>query len=290
MELRHLVYFKTVAELLHFSKAAERLHISQPPLTRQIKELETELGVLLFHRNNKRVTLTEAGRYFLNECGKLMQRLERSKQLVKQIHESVSGEFQIGYISSTPLSGLAKILQQLRVEYPLLKTRLYELSTAKQIKALEEGKLDVGILRAPIDSIHLAVKSLWQDPFVLVCADDHFGTQTEDLAKIDFISYNSRYAPHYHQQFVACCHRMGFEPQVVHECNNMHSMLRLVEHGLGIALVPASIRGQYPFLHVKFIELKGIAVYTEIVMAYHRRTEHPALESFKECSKFLAVT
>lgn len=287
MELRHLIYFKTVAELLHFSKAAERLHISQPPLTRQIKELEVELGVLLFHRNNKRVLLTEAGRYFLNECNGLIQQLERSKQLVKQIHESLSGEFQIGYISSTPLSALAKILQQLRIEYPLLKTRLYELSTAKQIRALEEGKLDVGILRAPIDSIYLDVKSLWQDPFVLVCPDNIPAMQTGDLAKTDFISYNSNYAPHYHQQFIACCHRMGFEPQVVHECNNMHSILSLVEHGLGVALVPASIKNQYPYLHLKFIELRDITLCTEIVMAYHRRTKHLALDSFKKYSKFL---
>ncbi|MEH6306721.1 LysR substrate-binding domain-containing protein [Olivibacter sp. CPCC 100613] len=287
MELRHLIYFKTVAELLHFSKAAERLHISQPPLTRQIKELEVELGVLLFHRNNKRVLLTEAGRYFLNECNGLIQQLERSKQLVKQIHESLSGEFQIGYISSTPLSALAKILQQLRIEYPLLKTRLYELSTAKQIRALEEGKLDVGILRAPIDSIYLDVKSLWQDPFVLVCPGNIPAMQTGDLAKTDFISYNSNYAPHYHQQFIACCHRMGFEPQVVHECNNMHSILSLVENGLGVALVPASIKNQYPYLHLKFIELRDITLCTEIVMAYHRRTKHLALDSFKKYSKFL---
>lgn len=287
MELRHLIYFKAVAELLHFSKAAERLHISQPPLTRQIKELEAELGVLLFHRSNKRVILTDAGNYFLQACDGLMQQLERSKQLVKQIHDSVSGEFQIGYISSTPLNALAKILQQLRSQYPLLKTRLYELSTAKQIKALEEGKLDIGILRAPIASVNLEVTSLWQDPFSLVNSNDITSLLVEDLARADFISYNSRYAPHYHQQFIAACHRVGFEPHIVHECNNMHSILRLVENGLGVALVPASIKHQYPYLQVKFTELRNIPVYTEIVMANHRRSEHPALDSFKEAIKVL---
>jgi len=142
MELRHLLYFKTVAEVLHFTKAAEKLHISQPPLTRQIKELENELGVQLFVRNNKRVALTEAGRYFLEASESLIRQLERSKQLVRQIHESVSGEFRIGYISSTPQVFLAHILQELKAKFPLLKTRLYELATVKQIKALEEGKVD----------------------------------------------------------------------------------------------------------------------------------------------------
>jgi len=285
MELRHLIYFKTVAELLHFSKAAEQLHISQPPLTRQIKELERELGAVLFLRNNKRVVLTDAGRFFLSECESLIQQLERSKQLARQIHESVSGDFQIGYISSTPLTSLAAILQQLKHQYPLLKTRLYELSTAKQVKALEAGKLDIGILRAPVTSTQLEITSLWQDQFMWVCgAGSPYSINVTDLANAPFISYNSSYAPYYHQQFIACCHRIGFTPQVMHECNNMHSILSLVESGLGVALVPASIRHQYPYLKLQFTELTGIPVYTEIVMAHHRQTEHPALASFKALS------
>ncbi|GAA4806803.1 LysR substrate-binding domain-containing protein [Olivibacter ginsenosidimutans] len=290
MELRHLLYFKTVAELLHFSKAAERLHISQPPLTRQIKELEQELGVQLFYRNNRRVRLTEAGAYFFKSCESLIGQLERSKQLVKQIHDSVSGEFRIGYISSTSLIALAKILQKLQDEYPLLKTRLYELSTIKQVKALEEGKLDVGILRAPIASTQLEITSLWQDKFALVCsAEKPLALGIDDFIQAHFISYNRHYAPHYHQQFIACCRRIGFEPQVVHECNNMHSILSLVENNLGIALVPASIKGQYPSLHLKFTDLEDIPVYTEIVMAHHHHTEHPALDSFKSGFKALSA-
>lgn len=288
MELRHLLYFKAVAELLHFSKAAERLHISQPPLTRQIKELEAELGVVLFHRNNKRVLLTDAGHYFLRECEALIQHLERSKQLVKQIHESVSGEFHIGYISSTPLSALAKILQQLSRQYPLLKTRLYELSTTKQVKALEESRLDVGIMRAPIVSTHMEISSLWQDQFVFACSTEKpIPLRADDLSHAHFISYNSSYAPYYHEQFIACCRRIGFEPQIAHQCNNMYSILSLVENGLGVALIPASIKGQYPHLNLHFTEITSIPVYTEIVMAHRRDTKHPALASFKEWSRFL---
>jgi len=288
MELRHLLYFKTVAELLHFSKAAEQLHISQPPLTRQIKELERELGAVLFHRNNKRVELTDAGRFFLGQCESLMQQLDRSKQLVRQIHESVSGDFQIGYISSTPLTSLAAILQQLNRQYPLLKTRLYELSTVKQVKALEAGKLDVGILRAPVDSTQLKITTLWQDRFTWVRgANSAYSLDATALARTPFISYNSRYAPYYHQQVVACCQRIGFTPQVMHECNNMHSILGLVESGLGVALVPSSIQRQYPYLNVQFTELTDNPVYTEIVLAHHRQTEHPALASFQILSELL---
>ena len=282
MELRHLRYFKTVAELLHFGKAAEQLHISQPPLTRQIKDLERELGVLLFDRNNKRVALTEAGVYFLKTCDALIAQLERSKQLVKQIHDSVSGEFRIGYISATPQAFLAGILQNLKEHFPLLKTRLYEVSTTKQITALERGKLDVGILRAPVASVQLEITSLWQDHFAVVCpTESTLALQAEDLASAAFISYNRTYAPHYHTQFTACCHRLGFEPEVVHECNNMHSILCLVENGLGVAIVPSSVQHQYPNMRLRYMELANIPVTTETVMAHHLHTEHPALHIFK---------
>lgn len=285
MELRHLIYFKTVAELLHFSKAAEQLHISQPPLTRQIKELEKELGAVLFFRNNKRVTLTDAGRFFLSECDSLIQRLERSKQMVKQIHESVSGDFSIGYISSTPLTSLAALLQQLKIQFPLLKTRLYELPTTKQVSALEEGKLDIGILRAPVNSTLLEITLLWQDPFSLVSpVINSDALNANDLSNTPFISYNRDYAPFYHQQFIACCNHIGFTPQVIHECNNIHSILRLVESGLGVAIIPSSIKNQYPNLSLQFTELDNIQIRTEIVMAHHRQTEHPALISFKKLS------
>src|SRR5690606_6982821 len=120
MELRHLIYFQKVAEVLHFSKAAALLHISQPPLSRQIKELEQELGVVLFNRTNKRVSLTEAGAYFLRQSEEMLSALERSKQTVRQIHESVSGELRIGYISSTPKGSLARVLHQLSGQFPFL--------------------------------------------------------------------------------------------------------------------------------------------------------------------------
>src|SRR6201986_2345708 len=100
MELRHLLYFKTVAEELHFRNAALKLFISQPPLSWQLKELENELGVLLFTRQNKRVYLTDAGKYFKEEVDIIFKRLEESKSIIRQIHKSESGELKIGYISS----------------------------------------------------------------------------------------------------------------------------------------------------------------------------------------------
>lgn len=285
MELRHLLYFKTVAEELHFTKAATRLFISQPPLSRQIKELEEELEVQLFTRDNKRVALTDAGKYFKTEVNAIFARLEESKNIVRQIHLSASGELKIGYISSVYQSYLAEILKAMREEFPYIKTGLFELPTVTQIEALEQGKLDVGILRAPVLSEKLIIKTLFFDPFVVVIplSTQKFSTNKElaDILKESpFIFFNKEFAPHYNNKLIEICKRMQFTPDITHEANNVHSILQLVEAGLGVSILPLSLKKQYEYLKVSFIELENIPVNTEVVVAYKQTNRNPALKWF----------
>lgn len=288
MEIRHLLYFKTVAEELHFRNAAAKLFISQPPLSRQIKELENELGVKLFHRNNKKVALTEAGKYFKTEVDQLLSGLGESRRLVKQIHDGTSGKLRIGYISSTYHRHLARVLREIPLVYPLVKTSLYEVATLKQVKALEEGKLDVGILRTPVPSEKLRQVSLFQDPFVVVLPKAAVPPEEtlalQDLAAIlqhqSFIFFNQEYAPEYHRQLLEICQRMGFIPDIVHEANNVHSILRLVESGLGVSIVPFSLQEQYSYLSLRFIPIPEIPLFTEVVLAYKPAKLHPATNWF----------
>ncbi|WP_028298559.1 LysR family transcriptional regulator [Olivibacter sitiensis] len=283
MELRHILYFHQVAAHLHFGRAAKALYISQPPLSRQIKELERELGVSLFERNNKRVKLTEAGKLFYSRTQSILNDLERSKQEVGQLKETVSGNFRIGYISSVPKEALAGMVKNLSLRFPLLKTRLYEVPSIKQVQALESGKLDIGIIRAPISSPKLQMTSLMQDGFVLISpAGADLGLDAS-LSEAIFISYNATYAPDYHNSFVACCHRLGFSPSVRHECNNMYSIFQLVASGLGVALVPQSVASQYPHLPINMQALpQGSSLSTELVLAHLREAIHPALDYFTE--------
>lgn len=285
MELRHLLYFKTVAEELHFSKAAARLFISQPPLSRQIKELEDELGVRLFSRSNKRVTLTDAGKYFKDEVEALFSRLEESKNIARQIHQNESGELRIGYISSVYQSYLAEVLKAMRLVFPYVKTSLNEVPTLTQIEALEEGRLDVGILRAPVHSDRLEVRTLYFDPFVVVIPRGvyHCADQKElalFLKNSPFIFFNKGFAAYYNEKLVEICERLGFRPDIVHEANNVHSILQLIEAGLGVSILPASLQQQYGHLKVDFIKLKDIPVHTEVVLAYKAGNRNAALRWF----------
>jgi DNA-binding transcriptional LysR family regulator len=285
MELRHLFYFKTVAEHLHFRNAAASLFISQPPLSRQIKELEDELGVQLFLRNNKRVILTDAGKFFKDEVDTLFARLEESKNTVRQIHLAESGELKIGYISSVYQPHLAEVLKSLREAFPFIKTSLYERPTIKQIEALEQGKLDVGILRAPVHSDKLQVQTLFFDPFMVVVpavnkkiTDDK--TLAEFIKDKPFIFFNKEYAPHYNDKLVDICNRLRFKPNITHEVNNVHSIIQLVEAGLGVTILPLSLKQQYAALQLSFIELNNIPVTTEVVLAYKMTNVNAALNWF----------
>src|SRR5690606_7382701 len=137
-----------VAQELNFSKAAQKLFISQPPLSRQIKELEEELNVRLFDRNNRQVRLTDAGVYFEKEVRQLFQSLDGAVLKTRKIALSVTGEFRIAYISSTFSSVIPNLVKYLNKQYPYVHFKLFEVATAQQILALEQGKLDLGILRA----------------------------------------------------------------------------------------------------------------------------------------------
>ena len=287
MELRHLLYFKTVAEELHFRNAANKLFISQPPLSRQIRELEEELGVKLFERNNKRVLLTAAGEYLKKETEKIFSQLEESKHIVKQIQEGVNGKLRIGYISSTYHPKLVNVLKEIPSVFPFVRTKLYEVPTAKQIKALEEGKLDIGILRTPVDSEKLSLITLFNDPFVLAIPksdQDFSGTDAlkNFLPHQPFIFFNKDYAPDYHRKLIEICQRLGFSPDILHEANNMHSILRLVESGLGVSIVPQSVRHQYEKANLSFIDLPPMPISTEVVIASKPENAHPAAKWFIE--------
>lgn len=282
MEIRHLIYFKTVAEELHFGRAAERLFMSQPPLSRQIKDLEDELGVILFFRTNKRVELTEAGKYFLEEVVEILQNIEHSKTITKQIHNNISGEFKLGYISSTPKIMLANVLKQIQQKFPYLRVSLFETSTQKQKAALENGKLDLGIMRAPIYSNELRIDSLFNDPMIIVGAS-HVDFKGIHFFDENFISFNQKYAAEYHRLMINTCNRMGFEPKIVHQSNSMSSILELVSHGLGLAVVPLSTLKQYPHLKLKSLDITDRESSTEVILVSNVKSKNSALGEFTEC-------
>jgi DNA-binding transcriptional LysR family regulator len=271
MELRHIKYFLVLAEELSFVNAADRLCISQPPLSRQIKEMEDEMGTRLFHRNNKRVELTEAGKFFQKEAQQIVEALEKASRQTKKIGDNVSGEFRIGYISSTFSGHITKLIKQLSDQYPYLKIKLYEVATAKQILALEQSKLDLGIIRGPIVSTKLSTSLWFRDSFSIVYNKNKITLHSEkELKKLKnerFIFFNKAYAPNYYNTLVEICSTFGFIPEVDHESNNVSSILQLVREGLGVSILPTNAVKNNTFQELSFLQLKSIPQYSEVLLA-----------------------
>lgn len=268
MELRHLKYFLAVAEELNFTKASEKLFISQPPLSRQIIELEEELGARLFIRNNKKVELTEAGKYFEKEIKELFQMLETITVKTKKIAENVSGEFRIAYISSIYSSVISELIQFLKEQFPYVNFKLFEISTTKQIEALEKGKIDLGIIRSPIKSPKIKSQLWFKDGFSVVFNKNFTNIRSEkeipNLENATFVFFNKDYAPHYHEVLLELCAFYGFRPKIVHESNNINSIVQLVKNGLGISIVPSNIARNNQDSELGFIELKKISLSTDV--------------------------
>jgi len=268
MELRHLKYFLAVAEELNFTKASEKLFISQPPLSRQIMELEEELQARLFNRNNKKVELTEAGKYFEKEVKDLFQNLELISVKTKKIADNVSGEFRIAYISSIYSSVISDLIKHLKEQFPYVNFKLFEVSTTKQISALEQGKIELGIIRSPIKSPKIKAQLWFRDGFSVVYNKSLIQIKSEEeipkLKDETFVFFNKDYAPHYHDVLLELCAFYGFEPQVVHESNNINSIVQLVKNGLGISIVPSNIAKNNQDAEIGFIELKKVNLFTDV--------------------------
>jgi len=276
MELRHLLYFKTLAEELHFGNAAKKLFISQPPLSRQIKELENELKVELFFRNNKKVELTESGKYFYLKIDELINQLEQVKNSTRLIYMQISGELRLGFISSTPKILIAKILEKLKEAFPLLQVNLIEASSRRQIEAIAKGKLDLAIIRGNLPEKNIIKVILFDDELCIVGPVDSC-TNIESIKTTDFISFNSDYAPEYYRLSIDFCEQLGFQPKVKHYCNNMNAILELVELGIGYAIAPLSTVSNKNLTIINSSVL-GKIVESKVYLAYHKDNSRSGLK------------
>ncbi|HEY9640957.1 MAG TPA: LysR family transcriptional regulator [Coleofasciculaceae cyanobacterium] len=247
MELRHLRYFIAVAEELNFSRAAERLHMAQPPLSQQIRSLETELGVQLLERTKHRVQLTEVGELFLAEARQTLVQAERSIQTAQRAHQGELGRLVIGFASSLAYSIFPEILRAFREQFPDVDLVLHELNTSLQIEGIDDRSLDLGFVHLPIKEDHLKLLTVLEEPLVAAIPETHPlaihpQISLASLASERFILFPRYVACGFHDQILQSCQQSGFMPNVIQEAKLMQTIVCLVAAGMGVALVPASLQ------------------------------------------------
>jgi DNA-binding transcriptional LysR family regulator len=249
MELRHLRYFVAVAEELHFSRAAARLNIAQPPLSRQIRDLERELGAELLERVKRRVQLTPAGRAFLPEARLTLTQAERARRTAQRAARGEIGRLRVGFVEAATFSGiLPDVLRFFRKHYPDVALELFELSSLQQAEALREGRIDVGLLHSPPPDAEqwLQVERILRDPLVAALPLGHRLARRarltlRALAPEPLLLFPRQNGPALYDRIIAAYRAAGFSPSVVQEAAQMHTLAGLVAAGLGVALVPGSI-------------------------------------------------
>jgi DNA-binding transcriptional LysR family regulator len=287
MDLRRLRYFVAVAEELHFGRAARALHISQPPLSQQIQALEQELEVPLFERAGHRISLTDAGRELLPRARAVLSQAQAAKTAVQRVGRGESGVLEIGFTGSLPFTPLMpRVLHDFRGAFPAVRLQLRELNTREQIERLAAETLDVGFFRPTQHDLLplLETRVVLREPLLLAL---HAGNPLARrkrlplaaLAQEPFILYSRSTSTGLHDQILALCLKAGFAPRVVQEVHEMPTIIGLVAAGVGVALVTASMQ-QIHVPGVVFLPLAGDGVTMDILLAWKRGGESPALRNF----------
>src|SRR5579862_2383821 len=221
MELRQLRYFVAVAEELHFRRAAERLHISQPPLSHQIHQLETEMGCLLLARTRRRVELTPAGAAFLRDARAILAELDTAVATARSIATGQSGRLRINFVGSALLSLVPGTVQRFREDRPGVEVELRERATVDQVRAVLDGVVDLGLVRPPIeDHAALRVQAVLREPSVAAVPAGHplagrDSLRLADVAPEPLVLFPRDQAPGLHDLIISALAGTGAAPRVV---------------------------------------------------------------------------
>ena len=283
MELRHLRYFVAVAEERHFGRAAERLHIAQPPLSQQIRRFEAELGEPLFYRTTRSVELAPAGEALLERAPAILAAFDAAVEDARRAARGEYGRLAIGFTGSSTYAMLPSLAAAMRDELPGVVLDLQgELLTPAQVARLLDGTLDLGLLRPPVHERELATEVLHSEPLLAVLPETHpladaEAVPLERLEGEPFVTYPSHFRSVVHDAVEDACEAHGFQPVAAHEVAETATLVSFVAAGLGVSLVPASVRNMTVEGAV-YRPLLDDATRVELAAAWRRDDDRPVLE------------
>jgi DNA-binding transcriptional LysR family regulator len=285
MELRHLRYFVAVAEMLSFTKAAQKLHLAQPSLTRQIHNLEEEIGVQLLNRSKSHVALTVEGRSFLVDARRLLALASESVAAVQRLSRGETGQLNIGYISNFNFEVLPKTLGAFREGFPHIALNLFDMTPAEQLRALETRKIDLGFLglRPPIVTKDLQWECLARHQIIVAIPQNHplakkLKIDLADLKTMFFVGMSEKTHPGFREWLCEVCRPGDFTPRILQDAEIEPGLMRFVAEGLGVTLAREQIKN-LPHPGVVFRPLKP-AVRTDYCIAWNHDNDSRALQQY----------
>ena len=284
MELRHLRYFRAVATALSFSRAAESLRVAQPSLSRQIADLEQELGVVLLYRDRHKVSLTSSGHSFLREADALLIHANEAVEKARRIARGEAGELTLAFMTAPTFNFLPRLVREYRKLYPKVGLKIVEMNPNRQLDAFADRSLDIGFTRPlPPSAAELDTQVILREDLLAVLSPGHrFKTNRRiriaELSRERFILLAREEATSLFDHIVATCKIRGFSPAIVNTPYQMPTVLTMVAAGEGISIVPEHVR-QLANPGVSFHALSPKPARIPLVVAWRADNETPTLRA-----------
>jgi DNA-binding transcriptional LysR family regulator len=295
MELRHLRYFVAVAEAENVSRAALKLHVSQPGVSRQIRDLEDEIGFQLFARGAKSVKLTEAGKTFLAEARAVLQRADDAVKTARAVAGQTGGELHVGYAPSPTARLLPQALRAFQAALPGARVKLHDLSTEEMLAGLREGKLQIAFIVRPTPAMlrGLHFEELTRDALCLAAAPKHplarrRAVTLAEIAREPLIAYSRKDYPEVHEHLAALFARVKSKPRILEEHDGVTSLIAAVEAGAGVAVTPQTLACTAG-TRLKLVPISPALEPIIVGVAWTKAGLTAAAERFLQCARDVAA-
>lgn len=292
MELRHLKYFTVLAEELNFNRAAARLHISQPPLTRQIQQLEREIGARLFIRNTRGVEITAAGEALLEDAQHILGLVRSAKDRTGKAARGQIGRLDVGIFGSAILNHIPRLLLEFRNQYPEVEITLHPMSKMEQIAALRARQLTLGFNRhVPVEP-DIVVETVYVEPLVVALNQNHPlaacpSIPISDIVDEPLILYPRNTRSSFAQDVIALIRQAGGRPQIAQEVTDVLTAIALVASGFGVCVTPqAASNLNLPGVVYRRVEADPPPT-IELACLYRRDDESPILHAILDITRTL---
>lgn len=282
MDIRKMRYFITVAEELNFSRAAERLMMAQPPLSQEIRKLEEELGVQLFHRTKRMVELTDAGKIFLEGARQTLLQVDRTIKETQLADEGKIGHLIIGFVDSTET--VIDILKKFRERFPRIQLILREMTTDQQIKALYEKQIHIGFIRSKQNNEILVSEVCSEECLKLVLHEEHSlvslrNISIKSLVDEPFILFPRHFGTNFYDLIISYFWEHGVSLNIVQEAIQMQTIVNLVATGMGISVVPSSVES-YKKSGVMYKDIQENTPKINLYVGWRQDEKSVVLENF----------
>ncbi|WP_284264262.1 LysR family transcriptional regulator [Roseicyclus amphidinii] len=292
MNFRQLTYFIAVAEELHFGRAAERLDMAQPPLSRQIKQLEEELGAILFNRGRSAITLTQAGERLLERGKSILAQLEDTRLEVRRLGQGAEGRLRIGFVGSATFGILPNIIRSFRANYPEVNLSLIPMNNAQLHRALVSREIDVAFARPALKDAEFVTRELLEEKLILALPDvvDTGGRTVARLERLEthnLILYPEYPRPSYADFVLNACEAAGFTVPMRVWCMDLQTALSLVSVGEGVCIVPESVSNA-PRKGMKFLKIEPEIARTALSVSYRLDDQGVHVRNFVQLAQKVA--